>query len=81
MAALPDTIQSARLEFDGTQDYIDVEWPADFDARTFALGVGVADGSVEIDADVTVDDPGSSRIEPSARFVGVVNVIRSKVLP
>ncbi len=71
-------VQSARAIFDGTQDSVDLTWGADFAASTFSLGVSTP-GTGVVEAAVTIDNPGSTRIEPTARFTGTVDVIRTKV--
>lgn len=75
-----EPIQETQAVFDGSQDWVDVTWPDDFAQCSFSIGVSTTDGSI-VKVQVTADNPGSSRIEPDARFIGVVNVIRTLQLP
>lgn len=71
-------VQSARAIFDGSQDFVDIPWPDVITSRAFSLGLQQDNGPL-IEVEITVDSDSTTRIEPTARFSGEVNVIRSKV--
>lgn len=72
---------SARVEFDGSQDYIDITWAEVYAERRYMRSVSVANGDPIVDVNFTIDDGTTLRVEPTARFVGFVDVVNIEVLP
>lgn len=71
-------VQSAVAVFDGSQDFVDIPWSDVISSRAFSLGVKTP-GTGIVKVAITVDSDSTTRIEPTARFTGEVDVIRSKV--